>query len=436
MIDDNTLEEQIELVDKYISFYEQDFMGAESYLKNFWKKSDFIQLLLGPSMYKEYPNFIINANSASLDYNMTQLLDNNKFVSNYTAAVHYYISTANLDAATEEQIKGLLLDFMEVNNLIGNTSKVKDNICLNGVEIQIKEGMKIMRALRKVSEALGLDMEEFEEFRREHAKILSTKTLRGTLCLSALPMDYLTLSDNSSNWKSCYNWHDNGLYHASTLAYIGAPNTIVAYLKDDKKNYDWDGTGEWNSKMWRQLIYIDQDFIVPGRAYPYDSEQLTEKIVGYLRELLSNNNINIPYTKIEADIAKSHVDHSITKATDECPVSLIISNANGYNDFYGKLTYWINAQQQYSKYENILFDNEVHCLKCGDVIKPGEVGKNIDGVTLRVCTKCRAPKLCPYCGGVINPSEYTISDCDNNEYHIDCWQEKEVTEGWLELYDE
>ena len=57
MIDNNTLEEQIELVDKYISFYEQDFMGAESYLKNFWKKSDFIQLLLGPSMYKEYPNF-------------------------------------------------------------------------------------------------------------------------------------------------------------------------------------------------------------------------------------------------------------------------------------------------------------------------------------------------------------------------------------------
>ena len=100
MIDNNTLEEQIELVDKYISFYEQDFMGAESYLKNFWKKSDFIQLLLGPNMYKEYPNFIINANSASLDYNMTQLLDNNKFVSNYTAAVHYYISTANLDAAT------------------------------------------------------------------------------------------------------------------------------------------------------------------------------------------------------------------------------------------------------------------------------------------------------------------------------------------------
>ena len=70
------------------------------------------------------------------------------------------------------------------------------------------------------------------------------------------------------------------------------------------------------------------------------------------------------------------------------------------------------------------------------MIKPGEVGKNIDGVTLRVCTKCRAPKLCPYCGGVINPSEYTISDSDNNEYHIDCWQEKEVTEGWLELDDE
>ena len=50
MIDNNTLEEQIELVDKYISFYEQDFMGAESYLKNFWKKSawmDFRRRLQG-----------------------------------------------------------------------------------------------------------------------------------------------------------------------------------------------------------------------------------------------------------------------------------------------------------------------------------------------------------------------------------------------------
>jgi len=436
MIDSNTLKEQIELVDKYISFYEQDFMGAEKYLKRYWEKSDYIHLLLGPTMYKEYPNFVINANAASIDYNMTQLLDNNKFVSDYCAAVHNYTATADLDAETEKQIECLLLDFIEVDSLIANTSKAKDDICINGIDIQIKEGMKIMRALRKVSEALGLDMEEFESFRREHAKVLSTKTLRGTLCLSALPMDYLTLSDNNSNWISCYSWRKNGLYHASTLAYISAPNTIVAYLKDEKKNYDWDGEGDWNSKMWRQLIYIDPDFIIPGRAYPYDSEQLTEKVVTCLNELLNNNNINVPYTKIETDIIESTADRSVTKVTNECPVSLIISNSNGYNDFYGKLIYWINAQQQYSRYENIIFDGIVHCLKCGDVINPGEVGKNVDGVTLRVCTKCRAPKLCPYCGGVINPSEFTIADEEGQEYHVDCWQEKEVAEGWLEDGDE
>lgn len=435
MIDKKTLEEQIALVDNYISFYEQDFMGAQEYLLKYWNKSNYINLLLGPQMYKEIPDFVINADSASIDYNMSQLVDNNKFISNYCAAVHYYITTAELDAATEKQIKCLLLDLVEVDNLIANASKIKDDICINGIDIQIKEGMKIMRALRKVSEALGLDMEEFETFRREHAKILSTKTLRGTLCLSALPMDYLTLSDNDSNWKSCYNWHDSGLYHASTLAYFDAPNTIVAYLKDDKKNYDWDGEGEWNSKMWRQLIYVDPDFIVPGRAYPYDSEQLTEKVVNWIIEL-THEYMNIPYAKVETEIAESAVSRSVTKTNETCPVSLIISNSNGYNDFYGKIIYWINGQQQYSRYENIIFDGAVHCLKCGEVIESGIVGKNVDGVTLRVCTKCRAPKLCPYCGGVINPSEFTITDEEGNDYHLDCWQEKEIAEGWIEDGDE
>ena len=68
-------------------------------------------------------------------------------------------------------------------------------------------GMKTTKMIHKVAEILGLS-EEYEAFRLAHSRILNTKTLKGTLCLSIHPMDYMTMSDNTYDWSSCMSWRN------------------------------------------------------------------------------------------------------------------------------------------------------------------------------------------------------------------------------------
>lgn len=405
--------EQRELVDKFIKFYEPDFMGADEYLKIAYDKAPVIKDLLGEEMYREIPNVVINADSDSLEYKMGQLLDNNDFVSEYTSRVQDVL--VNYDAATAKQIRNILLSLIEEESLIRNASELKDDIYINGTEVQIKEGMKIMRALRKVSEALEINMELFEKFRREHAKILSTKTLKGTLCLSALPMDYLTLSDNASNWTSCYSWRREAIYHPSTLAYLNAPNTIVVYLKNDKENYSWE-EGEWNNKMWRQLIYIDYDFIIPGRGYPYDSAQLTELCVNWIKELMPNGS---RFMKSYAVCINS------TLYCKALGISIGASIQYAYDDFYGHNNIWLINKTYPISHHEILFDGIPHCLICGKELEVGKITSNANAIDMRVCTDCRKPIICEYCGSIVFSNGI---ETDEGIYHPECFIEKESLE--------
>lgn len=422
-------DEQCELVDNYITFYEPQFMGARKYLKEYYFKASIIETLLGEEMYKEISNFTINESGDKIAFLIEQLIDESKFVSHYAEAVHDYMITREkeFDMETFNQMKHLLYSFININTLANNSSELKDDICINGVDIQIKEGMKVMRALRKIAEALQLDMAEFEKFRKEHAKILSTKSLTGTLCLSALPMDYLTLSDNNSNWSSCYSWRKTGVYHASTLAYLNATNTIVAYLKSDDE-YNWSGNKTWNNKMWRQLIYVDSDFIIPGKAYPYENESLTKQIAQWIVSLLPQNNGTFVETKAKYENNSLYLSNS--------PIVVSVSNRFAYNDFYGEFPVYIRQGIFNTALQQIIFDGKAHCLDCGTVIEAG-FGQSQNAVVLRICTDCREPKICSYCGGIIYPEEFYLSDIDDGEealYHYDCYSEYITIEEGENLY--
>ena len=64
-----------------------------------------------------------------------------------------------------------------------------------GKEVKIQSGTKTLKALYKIAEAY--DLPGYEEFRLEHSRILNQKTLKGNLCLSIHPLDYMTMSDNN-----------------------------------------------------------------------------------------------------------------------------------------------------------------------------------------------------------------------------------------------
>ena len=119
----------------------------------------------------------------------------------------------------------------------------------NGHKISIEKTTKPMRALGKLVKILNLDGEAFEEFRLEHSLIHNNKKVKGTLCLSIHPMDYMTMSTNSERWQTCMNWTEPGSYRGGTIEVMNSQMMVVAYLKSNEHKFFWDnGTNEWNSK--------------------------------------------------------------------------------------------------------------------------------------------------------------------------------------------
>lgn len=159
----------------------------------------------------------------------------------------------------------------------------------DGKKIKIEATSKPIRILSKLVKMFGFVSDEvFENFRLEHSRMLNTKKIKGTLCLSIHPLDYMTMSMNAENWTSCMNWREPGGYRGGTVEVMNSSMTIVAYLKSDSNVLNW-YNGTWNSKKWRLLITITPDSIITIKSYPYHHEALAQTCVEWLRHLAGKN---------------------------------------------------------------------------------------------------------------------------------------------------
>lgn len=155
-----------------------------------------------------------------------------------------------------------------------------------GKKITFQRGCKTIKALGKIAKEFNL--KDFENFRLEHSRFTNQRDVTGKLCISIHPMDYMTMSDNDCGWQSCMSWMNEGCYRQGTVEMMNSDNVIVAYLKSEE---DMKISDEffWNSKKWRQLFIVDENIITGIKAYPFPNEELTEKILNWLRELVKIN---------------------------------------------------------------------------------------------------------------------------------------------------
>ena len=235
-----------------------------------------------------------------------------------------------------------------------------------GKKIKIQKGSKPMRVLKNfISDAKALD-----EIQTAYSRVMNTKTIKGVLCLSIHPLDYLTVSVNKSNWSSCYNTLDEGAWCASTLSLISSPNTMVAYLKADK-DADYNGI-EWNNKRWRMYVSLNHnnELVHCGRQYPYCSEALLAETVIMTGELTGRKYGN--------------EDYESGRVVIETP-------ENMYNDasFGGDLTTFITKDWEHE-------DEVIHISNIGSI--------------------------CPICGDYYDDTEFSITcnDCHRGEKCEDC----------------
>lgn len=108
--------------------------------------------------------------------------------------------------------------------------------------------------------------------------IQENHTIEGTLCLSVHPLDFLSLSENAHNWRSCHAL--DGDYRAGNVSYMMDSCTFIAYIKADGEYQltNFPEEVKWNSKKLRRLFFLsnDKNMLFAGRSYPFECDALLD----------------------------------------------------------------------------------------------------------------------------------------------------------------
>ena len=114
-----------------------------------------------------------------------------------------------------------------------------------------------------------------EDIQNEASRIIQEDKVTGKLCISVHPLDFLSLSENNSNWRSCHSL--DGEYRAGNLSYMMDSATFICYLKNNNKDgqiNSFPNDVPWNDKKWRVLLFLsnEKELIMAGRQYPFTSD--------------------------------------------------------------------------------------------------------------------------------------------------------------------
>lgn len=293
-----------------------------------------------------------------------------------------------------------LLRLFDQDALVDNITRNLPNVTIifkNGQSIKLNNGAKTMKLLGKVSRIIGLEA-EFEKFRLAHSLLLNKKKIKGTLCLSIHPMDYLTMSDNDNGWTSCMSWEDDGDYRMGTVEMMNSPNTIVAYLKSNDKKFEW-YDHSWNSKLWRTLIVVDPAVIVSVKNYPYEHVECTKMCIETLRNLVTQNLdwvFPYPCTELKEDTV---FDFNGENKRFTCETHRM------YNDFGTMPNYGI-ISDKLTAATRITYSGITECMHCGST------DNFYDDCNYVYCSQCSSGDSSSY---------YVCDECGERYYEDDIY---------------
>jgi hypothetical protein len=323
----------------------------------------------------------------------------------------------------------------------------------NNKYLQIQKGMKISKVVNKICEVCFKilnkkrydgDIEETlkqeaEEFRLEHSIFLNEKYITGSLCFSIHPLDFLTMSDNASNWSSCMSWASNGCYRVGTIEMMNSNNVICVYLKSDNQDLDFSKKDSkedplpaetWNNKKWRQLFYITKDIIVSGKSYPFAFEKQTQ--IKILNEIvkLAKENLKWEYSfgpELYSDMIHIHSKYRMenNRSWIQNGVAnkhnILIDTKGMYNDFLNDVdTKYYCVRNKVKSNKIISVSGKANCICCNssiieeeeDIFYYNDRYTATDKVMCQTCLD-KLPR-CNVCGTQSNNSKYYFFSVRNS----------------------
>ena len=287
-----------------------------------------------------------------------------------------------------------------------------------GKSLKINHGCRVVKMLGKLVEAFGFDVKEFEEYLVHHSQILNQKRLKGTLCLSIHPLDYITMSDNDSGWESCMSWENQGCYRQGTVEMMNSECVVVAYLEAEKP-MRISRDEYWNNKKWRELYVVHPYVITNVKGYPYCNSYLTSEVLNWLNSLIKKSGVfgeNAYTNKIY------HWGSDFDELFDETEVTLHFDTNRMYNDFGHNYHYcMIGSIVKPKQSIHVNYSGASECMICGEL--DPEFASDGDAINL-ACKRCDDYTYCSCCGEILcEGDDYTyingepICNCCFDDYY-------------------
>ena len=301
----------------------------------------------------------------------------------------------------------------------GESFTIPAEVTVDGRDLRIQSGCKIIKIIGKICNAINFHptyrvckgcgkviignqsncyfcscdevekVDGYETFRNAHSVVLNQKKLKGNLCLSIHPLDFITMSDNNCGWHSCMQWMDTaGDYRLGTIEMMNSNCVVIAYLEATTP-MEIDTNIQWNNKKWRQLFIVTPDLILGNRQYPYDNDDLQGAAITWLREICSKIPGWGPYADKTCQI-KNHAKNVI-KGDEEIYFSIDCDNM--YNDVYDLRLAFLRESDTWRQEYYLNFSGPAICTGCGCEIEYSDIDPS------RVnCQTCEGGWRCVLCG--------------------------------------
>ena len=285
----------------------------------------------------------------------------------------------------------------------------KDRDLPNGKKV--KKGMKFLRTLRFLIE----DDKLLEDIQNHASEIIQENKIEGYLCFSVHPLDFLSSSENTLNWRSCHSL--DGEYRAGNLSYIQDSSTIIAYVctgKDEKLPH-FPEEVPWNNKKWRCLMFFNEqhNLIFAGRQYPFSAQSILDRANKELQKLLPSGKWT-PWCNdyIEKYEHPGSLDITIFTEANYMPIRGKIYEKNnlvkdaGMSKHFNDVLHSCCYTHPYYMYNSIYYAGAVPQMTVGSAVKCLRCGeKLIDGSDSMMCHECE----CKY--GHSDSDDYRTCDC-------------------------
>lgn len=362
-----------------------NFIGVDAWLQNWSHSNQKLYKLLGNNfIYKT--EYRYKRSEEELKKIFRDKLNNHNFIIEYNNFYFEYIFPLFQNQEMSEENKDGFLFANNIYNFI--LDKIQKGIKYKGRNhkktLQIQPGMKPIKALQKIIEYFKdeYSFNYFDDFKKIHSLILNDNNLKGHLCFSIHPLDFMTMSDNNSNWSSCMSWVEEGCYRTGTIEMMNSNNVICCYLEAESPfcfNSDYEGEEGyiWNNKKWRSLVYITKDIIMSGKPYPYVNEDISKYLINTIKDL-AKQNLNWEYNfgpELYKDMKYVNSEYPLDRSrnfirTNNTKKHNILWDTKGmYNDMLNdhNTHYWC-YRNKVKKNKVISVSGKAPCLCCGESI--------------------------------------------------------------------